>query len=346
MRLVSKATILVFIAYLAPGIAGAEPETQNTVRIAGSIYLGDLPTWVARDRDLFAAHGLEAALEFGDSGSENMQRLRAGDADFALMALTPVLLDRLSGAARGLAGEAVILSSVAQSHELSAVVTSAGRGIIQPTDLRGRRVAVAFGTSTEFLWWLFCHFHGIEHESVERIDVPFSEMPEAMLTGRVDAALIPEPWGSELEDRINDSYPGPLIRFQTRDIYATKWVLVTSRTILRDRPDVARRLLAGYHEAIEFIERDPADALAKYKRSAGVVNEIGPDRWQSLDYDLKLDWSLIANLQQELRWAREAGYDKTGRHLSVLDMIEMGPLLDIRPAAVNLPVGPRSAQQP
>ncbi|MDZ7748712.1 MAG: hypothetical protein U5K43_07600 [Halofilum sp. (in: g-proteobacteria)] len=69
--------------------AAPAPAADPPIRIDGVTYLGDLPTLVAEHRGLFTRNGIRAEVRHGDSGKQNLGRLRAGETDFALMALTP-----------------------------------------------------------------------------------------------------------------------------------------------------------------------------------------------------------------------------------------------------------------
>src|SRR6056297_332127 len=119
-----NSALILTLSLLLASDAGAESDSQRAVRIAGAAYIGDLPTYVAAELGFFARHGLASAVEYSDSGKHNMALLRAGDVDFALMALTPFVLDRLTDPTPGQPDHPVILASLLQSHELTALMAS------------------------------------------------------------------------------------------------------------------------------------------------------------------------------------------------------------------------------
>lgn len=325
--------VLIFAAHVE-----LRADVAQAVRIAGAAYVGDLPTHVADQRGLFAEQGLDAAVDYSPSGKRNMARLRAGETDFALMALPPLVLDRLADSDPGGPDDPVILASLLQSHELTAIVVAPDSGIERPADLGGRRIAFERGTNTEFVWWLFERFHDLDPGSIEAVSIPFEETPEAVASGRVDAAVLPEPWVSRLDARLEATGRSPVRRFDTRNLYAGRWVLVTTRRHVRHRREACRKVLAAYREAIEFIERAPADAISIYTENTGATDSILAERWEALDYDLNLDWALIASLQEQFRWARDVGLPNAGAPLYVLELLEAGPLHEVRADAVNIPV--------
>jgi len=320
------------LAVATPRYAVATDSTQP-VRIAGVIYLGDLPTVIADHENLFRQHGLDATVGFNHSGRDNLRRLRAGETDFALMALTPIVLDRLADATPGGPDDPVILASLVHSTRLNAVVARSAAGIETPQDLAGRRIALRKGTNAEFVWWLFAHFHGLAPDAVRLVDRPVQAVVDALGDGEVDAAVLWEPWLS----RLLASSEEELRVFGGSNIYTAKWVLVTTRRSADEHPARARAVLAAYRDAIERIERDPEAAIRTYARRADVDEAILRKNWQALDHELNLQWSVVATLQQQLDWAERSGRHIRAGPVAVLDLIESAPLRAVDPTRVGVP---------
>lgn len=337
MRFALNAITIAMMSLVLAGNVVAESDSKRAVHIAGATYLGDLPTYVADELGFFAGNGVDATVQYNDSGKQNMALLRAGEVDFALMALTPFVLDRLADPTPGEPGDPVILASLLQSHELTAVMASHASGIERPADLRGHLVAVERGTNTEFVWWLFEQFHGIDPSSVERVSIPFAEMPEAFVSGRVAAAVLPEPWASRLEAQLERMDENPPHRFDTNSLYAGRWVVVTTQRHVRERRDVCRGVLNAYRQAVEFIERAPDNAISIYIRRVETAERPIDLRWEALDFDISLDWALISSLREQLRWARDIGIGNTGDPVRVLELLEPGPLQEKWPLSVKIP---------
>lgn len=346
MRFALNAVPIAMMSLVLAGNAVAESGPPRAVRIAGATYLGDLPTYVADELGFFAGNAVEATVQYSDSGKQNMALLRAGDVDFALMALTPFVLDRLADPDPGQPDDPVIVTSLLQSHELTAIMASHASGIERPADLRGHRVAIDRGTNTEFVLWLFEQFHGIDGTSVESVSIPFPEMSDAFVSGRVDAAVLPEPWASRLEAQLEGLGKSPPHRFDTSSLYAGRWVAVTTRRHVRENRDACRDVMMAYRQAIEFIERAPGEAISIYIRRAETPSSEIDLRWEALDFDMSLDWALIASLREQFRWARDVGIGNTGEPVRVLELLEPGPLHDGWPAAVKIPVAARYERTP
>lgn len=332
MRRLSGALLLA----LAWMTAAAATPPAAPIRLAGVVYLGDLPTVVAEHEALFAAQGLHVVVEYNPSGKRNLEKLRAGETDFALMALTPLVLDRLADTTPGGADDPVILASLVHSTRLNQLVALAGAGIESPMDLRGRRVGLPKGTNAEFIWWVFRQYHGLGADAAEVQDLPVARIPDALVAGEIDAAVIWEPWTTRLADR-----PGVgLTTFPGANLYTAKWVLVTTRRMAREAPRRCAAMLAAYRQAVEHIEREPGKAIGIYGERMGLAADVLGRDWGLSSYDLNLDWSIIAALQEQLHWARLAGHGAGAGEVEVLELINAGPLRAVNPTAVGIPDPP------
>lgn len=335
-RAVRQGAFLLAAALLiiAPLDLPADPAPAKTpVRIAGSRYLGDLPTLIAAEQRLFARYGLAAEVQLQSTGKSGLAQLRAQQVDFALMAPTPLVLDRLRAQAPNAADEPVILAGLLYSTALNHILFRRDSGIQQPADLRGRRLALTLGTNAEFLWWVFSNFHGLEPGAVMVEDHAVEAIPTLLATGAVDAAVLWEPRIAQLRQRQGAA----LGEFRVGNLYTARWVLVTRRETAQARPALCAALLAAYRDAIEHIERHAASALARYAARFEVPVAALQRHWNPYGYHLSLDWSLIASLQAQLRWAA-AGAGQPAAMPSVMPLIEAGPLRQTVPGAVGLPV--------
>lgn len=327
-------------------LAEAPPERGFAARIAGASYLGDLPTAVAEGRGLFAANGLDADVVVGESGQRGLELLRAGERDFALMTLTPLVLSRLADSTPDDPDAPVILTSLLHSSELMQLVAVDRPGLETPADLAGARIGMQAGTNAEFVWWLFTKAHDIDDSGIQKVPLSFATTAAALLDGQIDAAVMPEPWATQLLVRAGRMESPRLRTFSARHLYSGKWVLVTTRRMATEQAEVCRRLLTVYRQATQFLQSDPAAGVAIFQRRFETSESLLTQRWDALDYELGLDWALVMALRHQLQWAREAGHMSSDSSLEVLDMIESGPLRSVDPHLVHLPLTQPEARLP
>ncbi len=311
-----------------------QPHSAQPVRVAGARALTDLPTLVADAKGLFARHGLEVAVSLGDIDTHRLARLQAGEVDFALLGLTPLVVDLVAHPDRGGPQDPVILAGLIHSSDIDRVVFHRARPIGKPSDLSGRRVALPPDANAEFLWWLFSTFHALAAD----IDLQREHSSEALLdllaAGAIDAAVMREPWIARLRARLG----ADLGQFPTSHLYAAKWVLVSTRRTARERPALCAAMLASYRDAIALINQNTPEALALHAERAGLsASALEPDwRRQALDYHLSIDWSLIAALKQQAHWAALQA-DLADPIIDILALIDETALRSLVPGAVGIP---------
>jgi NitT/TauT family transport system substrate-binding protein len=277
------------------------------------------------------------------SGKTALQTLREGTSDFALTAVTPVVLDRLADNTPGQADDPIIIANLVNSMALMQVVVRSRTGITEPQQLAGRRIAIDTGTNAEFVWWLFQSFHQIDDSEIEIVPLNGEATYNALLERRIDGAVLWEPWITRLDEALRGVERSPLHIFDVQQMYSGKWLVMTTPRILAERPGLARRVLAALRRAIEFMEIEPDTARRLYQDRFGIRGEFLITGWDTLDYDLSLDWSLISALQQQFAWATESGHENRGSPIRILDLIDDRLMREHWPIAVGIPA--RTADQ-
>lgn len=309
----------------------ADPAVVATqVRLAGAHYTGDIPTIVADHHRFFKEQGLDVKVSYGESGKNNLQRLRAGEIDFALMALTPLVLDRLSDTSPNGPNDPVILANLVHSSLLNLVV--AGEEWHED-QLVGARVALARGTNSELQWWLFADAHAEDPLSANLVDMLPEQAIDALQQGEVDMAVLWEPWYSRLLQQAGDR----IKTLEKSDLYTAKWVIVTNRHTTEHKPALCRAIIRAYYQAIEYIERNHDTVVDHYEQIAGIDLELNNNETLLPDFDLSLDWSLVALLQQNLSWAIRAGYAAEQTTLDIMSLLNSDHLYAVQPSAVGIP---------
>jgi len=326
------------LAALVPVTVGAEP-----LRLHGVNYLGDLPTRIAEAEGMFAAEGLEVEVRYGGSGRDNLAALSNGDTDLALMAPAPFLLHRLARhPAAGSAQAPVILANLVHSEYLNHVVVAGDADIDSPQDLRGRRVGVMQGTNAAHLWWLYAISHGLDEGSVTLVDLPTPELPGALRRGRVDAAVLWEPW----THRLGRELPGGIRRLPGGYGYAAKWLLVARQGLVERRPQAVAALLRAYAAAVRLIDTDPERASRVQVAAYGSERPVLDRAQMAGTFELGLGWSLLGALHQGIAWARAIDAPGARQDTDVLAWIAAEPLRALDARAVGLPARPAGTPSP
>lgn len=306
---------------------------QGLTRISGNFYLGDAPTLIAERGGHFTERGLSVEVEFRTGGKHKLERLRAGEIDFALLALTPLALDLWSDPTPRGRDDPVILAGLAHFARPHTTVVPSNSPVERLSDLDGRKLGLALGSGGEFAWWLAQRYRA-RPVAVELVDLPVEALPDALADGTVDAAVMSTPW----RERFRSETGKQLRALNGSEGYTAQWVLVTRRSVSQQQPARGRAMLSAYGDAIEFIRRNPERARRQYAEHVGISADLLQHTWNPAMYGLSLDWSMISELQLRLEWARHSRGAIAGDRASVLSLLAPAPLRAHAPSAVGIPM--------
>lgn len=337
MKFINTLVLLVFL------LAGCDSNTAESpdLSIAGVNYLGDLPTSVASQYGLFHKHHINASVSFGESGKNNLADLQAGKVDFALMSPTPFLLDKLaSKALNSQDNEPVILANLLHSTRMNQILTIREKNIETVSDLAGGKVGLTKGTNAEYLWWLYSVFYQLPLDSVEIVNLPVSELGLALENGELDAIVVWQPWTNQFLNASN----GQFVQVEGSHVYSAKWLLVTTRKMVREYPHYCEQILKAYAEAISIIQTDTQNVMQAYNQ------QVNPDN-SSINYEpglhqLNLNWSLISELHQGIQWAKLHQFPGADVPTDVMSWFAPEPLRAVQPFLVKLPAGSSERNKP
>ncbi len=230
-----------------PAAVGAAPPIH--VGYLGTS--GDAGIFIALDKGYFAEQGLTVSPERFGVGADQMALLGAGRLDVASGAPSPTLFNAVS---RGLPISVVAdKGSLRKGFGFNVLVVR--KALIDSgqfkglSDLRGRVIAAPTASVVNFEDYLILKKGGLTPRDVTIEDIGFQDQPAAMANGRIDAAVMVEPFGTATESRgvgkIVMTLDQLLPDFQVALIYYnTSWA--------RARSDDARRWMVAYVKALRY----------------------------------------------------------------------------------------------
>jgi len=312
------------------------PTLADPLRISGVDYLGDLPTLVAERDGHFAHHGLDVAVTYAGSGRENLRRLREGEIDFALMAMTPLVFDALAHPERGGPDDPVILANLSHARPVIHLLLLDDGDAAPGGALRGRTVGVPRRSNAEYVLYVIASIAGLADDAYAVLDLDPAEIGDAMADGRIDAASVWEPWAGQLRDRFGDRLS------EEPDVgrYVSRWMIVARRETVETDPKDTIAVLQGYRDAVDWIQANPEAALGVYEAQRMGGGGLPRDRALDLLFDVTLDWSLITSYRQQMAWARALRGIQAKDVPSFMDLVAPAPLAAIASEAVMLPYIP------
>ncbi len=232
-----------------------------------------------------------------NAGPAEVEALFSGDIDIGYIGPVPAITANVRSD-----GDVSILSGATLAG--AELLRAAGSDIEEVADLDGKTVAIPQIGNTQHLCLLkLLEDNGLstteEGGTVNVAAVDNADVRNMMDQGNIDAALVPEPWGSTLEES------GAEIVLDYDEVYRggdyPVAVVVVRNDFLKDNPELVKKFLKAHEETTGYISENSGEA-------AKIVNEeINAATGKSLDGAI-LE-SAFAKIQISTEVSREAMED-------------------------------------
>ncbi|RKQ35850.1 ABC transporter substrate-binding protein [Oceanobacillus halophilus] len=237
-------------------INGDEPIASQTITYGGSSWIGHLPAYIAVEKGFFEEQGVDVEFMNFSTSSERMTALASGEIDFASTgAISAISLmaagdDNFSifGAPDTYIGQEGIVA----------------KGMTSIEDLRGKKVAVTFASSSHIMLLDIFNQHGLVlNKDVEIINMAGGDIVSSFTTGEIDAGAI---WSPHFENLTHVDGAVVLAMDTDTSIYKNYGfgsgpdVLVIRNEFIKDNPNTTEKLVKGYFHSAHWIEENPKEA--------------------------------------------------------------------------------------
>jgi ABC-type nitrate/sulfonate/bicarbonate transport system substrate-binding protein len=281
---------------------------------------------IAHANGYFKDIGLEVTLKLFPTGSEGLKQLQAGQIDVTHVSDFVLVKEIFMGAS-----SLRCLGSIAAT-DIMQVIAMKDRGILQPGDLKGKKIGVTRATIAEFYLGQFLSFHNLVWQDVEVVNLNPGDLPEALANGKIEALMVWEPYIYEIKKRLGDkviSWPGQ----NGQQFYN---ILVSSDQYTKAKPEALVRLFRALERAEAFVKQNNNQALKIVAQQLKVDASVLKDEWISSTYELSLDQSLLITMEDKARWMTNNKLTDQSRVPYFLDYIYAEPLAKADPQAVRI----------
>jgi NitT/TauT family transport system substrate-binding protein len=322
--------IIVIILLIALGLFFVNPAHKTSsgpeqlIIASGSPEFSAL-TLVAKEKGYFARHGLNVTIRDYPTGALAMNELLSGRADLAYAA------EFVGVSTSFRAPDFKIIGSTAKSDVIALVVRN-DRGIVKPSDLKGRIIAVPKGTAAEFYLGRYLTLNGMDIRDVTVKNLGPADLVTSVVSGDSDAAIIWEPYVYRIEQQLGRN--GTTWPAQSGQRFY--WVTYTTDDMIRDRPGVTRDYLRSLNDADSFLYSHEPEAKEILMKHVNMSDDYIDVLWEKNQYVLSLDQGLVLAMEDEARWMKNENMTGGNDPPSYLDMISQDPMREIKPSAVTI----------
>jgi NitT/TauT family transport system substrate-binding protein len=205
---------------------------------------------VARDKGFFAAEGLDANVTTFTSGPTLVKGLVSDQLDVGILGFTNAITWSAQGA------DLKIIGKVQEGYH--SLIARADRNIKALKDLKGKTIAsqAAGSTADIVLKGVVLKSAGLSEKDVQIMYTAPSTALASLRAGRIDAAFLFEPFDSMARAtlavnevyEVGKNWPFPCM------------VVIVPGRLIKEQPEVARKVLASIKRSIEFIKQNPEEA--------------------------------------------------------------------------------------
>lgn len=302
----------------------AGPPEKATIAIAATA--DSVLAQVAQAKEYFRAEGVDATAHLQPYGKLCLQELLEGKADFATVAETPVMFAIMKGA------KISVIATIESSHRGNAIVAIKDRGILTLNDLKGKKVAMTRGTTSDYFLDAILAVNGVARDEVKAVDMKAEEMTGALANGAVDAVSTFNTYAYPAKKMLGERG----IMFQDKNIYTFTFNVVATQEFIRKNPGMVRKILRALVKAEEFVRQNPAGAQKIVSGFSGTDPTMLHDIWADTSFAVSLDQSLLLALEDESRWAIKQKLTSVTKEPNYLDYIHLDGLREIKPDAVRI----------
>jgi len=249
---------------------------------------GHLPMFVGADKGFFKQHGVDASFRVVDTGTDMVNALHNGEAQVGDMSTTTYLKAVHAGNPFLVIG--LIMNDANNDHcdDPLAIVTKKGTGVGvgEIGDLKGKRVGLARGQTSDEYFKMVCRRAGLPYEQVtiENIWSQFGLAP-ALKDGKVDAIVTWEPYVTQTLTQVPDSYL--VIRGGRHMSYVM--VAVAHGPTVESKPAVIKSVAAGLAQSSHFTRNNRDEAVEIFaKMVPGTDVAIGKAGIKHVSFDPRM----------------------------------------------------------
>jgi len=324
--------ILVVIGILVGGCQEKPVKPEEIEKITLGVETSLLPAavWVAENKGYFEREGLDLTIKEFDSGRTALATmLNEGNLDMVTVAQTPVMFNSFDR------DDYVIIATMVYSDNDVKILARQDRGIKNPSDLRGKTVGITKGSTGHFFLGLFLIHSGLQLSEIETIDIEASELPQALVDGRVDAISTWEPHIWNAKKLLGEN----AVRLQPRGgakIFREDFYFVPNRNFMENNPETLKRFLKAIEKGEEFIQKNKEEAINIVSQRLKIDKELLDSVWDDFEFQLTLDQGIIITLEDEARWAIDNNLTDATEVPNYLDYIYFAALEEIKPEAVTI----------
>lgn len=277
--------------------AVSKKEVQK-ITLATSKNIWCALSLIAMDQGLFNAEGLEVDVQYLQSGRYCLDAVLSGSAHFGNIVDPNIAFLGFTGNS-----SVIVIGSIVESSDSSAIVTRKSSGISKGADLRNKKLALAPGTTSDVFANRFIEKYGLKPgRDVEIVKVQPAAMQGALLSKGVDAISIWQPFVYNISRALGTD----ALVLKDASIYTGYELISIRKDWLIKNEATVRAFLRANLAAEKFIQSQPEKSKAIIARMINLDEAVVDTVWGEFKFKLTMDRRrMVDEVAQIGRWINE-----------------------------------------
>ena len=259
-----KLTALILCIAITAGAlcaCGGGEAATNEVRVAYFPNITHAQALYMKDQGIFEkALGDEYSVKWTafNAGPAEVEALFAGEIDLGYIGPVPAINANVKSH-----GDVIIIANACDAGAV--LLKSADSDIKSVADLDGKKVSVPQLGNTQHLSLLdLLSENGLkpvsEGGTVDIVEVENADVQTMFDNGSISAAIVPEPWGSILEDKCGAKVVLDYDEIMAGGNYPTA-VIVVRKDFMEANPEIVKAFVQAHLDATEYINAQSGEAI-------------------------------------------------------------------------------------
>ncbi len=330
-----KRVVLLFVVVVAVlAVAFSSFFFLNSQRFPGnlqSVTYGNLPLetsgliYVAQSQGFFRQNGLNVVVRNYDTGIASTNALLSGQLEIAGGSEYPLVNAAFQN-------QSIQAIAGVNKSELEYLVDRRDHGIENASDLKGKTIALPWGTIVEYYVAQFLSLSGLKTTDVSFVNMTLSQSENALMNGTIDAVANWQPYTNEIVSALGSN----AVAWSVQGSPQSFGVLACRTDWINANPQLVKQFLQALYQAEDFINSNPTQAKAIVKQQMNFTAAYMETVWKQNQFALSLDQSLVLALENEARWMIIVKLTNQTAIPNFLNYLYLNGLLSIKPESVNI----------
>ena len=292
---------IALLSFLAAVPLAARAQALPVMEAVIGNNFGHLPMFVGVDKGLFKKHGIDLKLKVVNTGTDMVNAMQKKEVQIGDMSVTTFLKARHDGSPFTVVGFIMNDANATNADDPLAIVARKEAGIRSLEDLKGKRIGLAKGQTSDEYFKMVLNRRGMKYEdfTIESIMSP-PALAGALGKGTVDAIVSWEPFNT----MALEATPGSHVVLRGGGHLSYIMVATVHDPMLRDDPKVVQSFVNGLAAASHYTRQHRDEAVEIFKKWVpNIDTNVARKAVQHIRYDprvSKASLKAFENAQDDL----------------------------------------------